>query len=94
MKLAINLPLEVFWQALGEAVALALAGQDPGVPTFDCDGIRKDLRLMLIEAKSHGIELPVAARALKVFDEASSAGWGGRDGAELPAYWSRRTAGG
>lgn len=126
MKLAINLPLAVFWQAFAEAYALcrhlgadpawlvelfadtsggpnvirarggavaqALAGRNPGPPTFDCDSIRKDLRTMIAEARARGYELPVAERALAVYDEASREGWGGRDGVELPAYWSGRKA--
>ncbi len=124
MKLAINLPLAVFWQAMGEAYALcrhlgadpawlvelfadssggpnvlkarggavakALAGQDPGSATFDCDGMRKDLRTMVEEARAQGYELPVASQVLKVYDQAAAEGWGGRDGVEMPGYWSGR----
>jgi 3-hydroxyisobutyrate dehydrogenase len=126
MKLAINLPLLVFYQALGEAYALcrhldldpaammdlfadtsggpnilkvrgpaiatALAGGPPVPPTFDVDSIRKDLRTMLAEGKRRGVELPLVARALAVYDEASAAGWGARDGSSLPAFWSSRSA--
>ncbi len=35
---------------------------------------------MLAEAASRGIELPLAARALTCFSEASKNGMGGRDG--------------
>jgi len=122
MKLAVNLPLVVFWQSFGEAwsmvrhlgldpawfvelmaetsggpnvlknrgsaVALALAGKDPGSATFDCDSIRKDLRTMVAEAKVRGFGgLPLAERTLAVFDEASAAGWGAKDCTELPAFW-------
>lgn len=122
MKLAINLPLAVFWQSFGEAYALcrhlgadpdwvvelfsetsgganvlkargsavaaALKTNNSGSATFDCDSIRKDLRTMLAEARSRGMSLPLAERTLAVYDEASKAGWGGRDCTELPAYWS------
>ncbi|MEA2986710.1 MAG: 3-hydroxyisobutyrate dehydrogenase, partial [Alphaproteobacteria bacterium] len=122
MKLAINLPLAVFWQAMGEAYALcrhlggdtswlvelfadtsggpnvlkargaavaaALSAKEPGSATFDCDGIRKDLRTMLAEARARGFDLPLAERTLAVYDQASRDGWGGRDCTELPAYWS------
>jgi 3-hydroxyisobutyrate dehydrogenase len=126
LKLAINLPLLVFYQALGEAytlcrhlgrdpawlmdlfadtsggpnilkvrgpnIAKALAGQDPGPPAFSVDSIRKDLRTMLAEAKARSATLPLVERTLAVFDEAAEEGWGGRDGASLPAFWpSRRT---
>jgi 3-hydroxyisobutyrate dehydrogenase len=124
MKLAINLPLIVYWHALGEAVALtkplgidparlidifsdtsgaatalknrgaavakALAGEDTGPATFDLDSMRKDLRTMLDEAKSLGVELPTAARVLEAFDHASRAGHGGMDGVHIPAWVSRQ----
>jgi 3-hydroxyisobutyrate dehydrogenase len=127
MKLAINLPLLVFYQALGEAYALcrhlgqdpqavmnlfadssgganvlkvrapaiakALAGEEFVAPAFDVDSIRKDLRTMLAEAKAQGVELPLVERTLAIYDEASRAGWGGRDGSSLPAYWSSRASG-
>lgn len=126
MKLAINLPLAVFWQAFGEAyslckhldvdrgwlvelfadtsggpnvlkargaaVAKTLATAESGSATFDCDSIRKDLRTMVAEAHGLGFDLPIAERTLAVYDEASRAGWGGRDCTELPAYWSGRPA--
>jgi 3-hydroxyisobutyrate dehydrogenase len=126
MKLAINLPLLVFYQALGEAYALcrhldldptammdlfadtsggpnilkvrgpaiaaALSGGPPAPPTFDVDSIRKDLRTMIAEGQKRGVELPLVARALAVYDEASAAGWGARDGSSLPAFWSNRRA--
>jgi 3-hydroxyisobutyrate dehydrogenase len=127
MKLAINLPLLVFYQALGEAYALcrhlgqdpqavmnlfadssgganvlkvrapaiakALAGEEYVAPAFDVDSIRKDLRTMLAEAKARGVELPLVERTLAIYDEASRAGWGDRDGSSLPAYWSSRAPG-
>lgn len=123
-KLAINLPLAVFWEAFGEAYALvkhlpidrakmieimaetsgapnvlrargatvaeALGGKDLGPGMFDCDGMRKDLRTMIDEGKARGVAtLPVAAAALKVFDEASAAGWGAKDCMQMPTYLSR-----
>ncbi|HEX2654392.1 MAG TPA: NAD(P)-dependent oxidoreductase [Xanthobacteraceae bacterium] len=124
MKLAINLPLMIYWQAFGEALAMCrdlkldpaqmidlftetsggtnalkvrgpaiaamLSGGDPGLTGFDIDSGRKDLRTMIAEAKSRGIELPLAERTLACFDEASREGWGGRDGSTMPVFWSRR----
>jgi 3-hydroxyisobutyrate dehydrogenase len=124
MKLAVNLPLLVFYQALGESMALVrhlgldparlmelfadtsggsnvlknrgpaiaatLAGADPGTVTFDIDSIRKDLRTMVAEAGGRGFDLPVAAQALAVFDQAGEQGWGGRDGTWLPAFWAAK----
>jgi 3-hydroxyisobutyrate dehydrogenase len=122
MKLAINLPLLVFYQALGEAYALcrhlnvdrtammdlfadtsggpnvlkmrgpviaaALTGDTSAAPTFDVDSIRKDLRTMLAEGEARGLDLPLVRQTLTVYDEASAAGWGKRDGSTLPAFWS------
>lgn len=121
MKLAINLPLAVFWQSFGEALSLvqdlgldpdrmmsifaetsggpnvlkamgpavaqALKGNVSGVVMFDVDSVRKDLRTMLEEARTQGKPLPVVARALEVFNQASEAGWGPRNCSTLPAYW-------
>ncbi len=125
MKLAINLPLALSWQALGEAYALcrhlgldtewlltlfsetsggtnvlkrrgsavakALKAEDPGSATFDCDGVRKDLRTMLAAAKTQGFSLPLTEKTLEIYDEASGKGWGARDCVELPAYWTSRS---
>jgi 3-hydroxyisobutyrate dehydrogenase len=119
MKLAINLPLLVYWQALGEAlliikslgldpkrtmdiladtsggpnllkargfaIAQALSGEDVAPVTFDVDSIRKDLRTMIEEGRALGADLPVTARALVCFDEASLDGLGAKDAATLPA---------
>jgi 3-hydroxyisobutyrate dehydrogenase len=124
MKLAINLPLIVAYQALAEAFILcrpngmdpvqvmeffadtagapnvlktrgpligkALAGEDVRPPAFDVDSICKDLRTMVAEAESLGAKLPLAEDTLKIFDEAARDGWGGKDGANLPAYWPRK----
>jgi len=124
MKLAINMPLMVYWQALGETLALCrdvdvdparlmdlfadtsggpnvlkvrgvaiadmLAGGDGGPATFDIDSCRKDLRTMLAEGQARGIAMPLVERTLACFDEASRAGWGGRDSGAHAVYWSRR----
>jgi 3-hydroxyisobutyrate dehydrogenase len=76
-------------RARSGAVALALADKDPGAGTFDCDSIRKDLRTMVAEAQERGFRLPLTEQALAVYDGASAQGWGQRDCAELPRYWSR-----
>jgi 3-hydroxyisobutyrate dehydrogenase len=124
MKLAINLPLIVAYQALAEAFILcrpngmdpvhlmeffadssgapnvlktrgpligkALAGGEATPPAFDVDSIRKDLRTMIEEAESLGAKLPLAQDTLHIYDEAANEGWGGKDGANLPAYWPRK----
>ena len=126
MKLAINLPLLVYWQALGEALALSrtvgidpsrlmdlfadtsggtnvikmrgpvvatmLKGGDPGPVGFPVDGGLKDLRTMLAEGKARGLELPLVERTLACFERASRDGWGGRDAASMPVYWTEQAA--
>ena len=126
MKLAINLPLLVYWQSLGEALVLckplgldparimdifadtsggpnvlkvrgaaiakALNGQDTGAITVDIDSIRKDLQTMIEEAHSLGGTLPVTARALECFDEASREGLGKGDATLLPVRWTKKSA--
>jgi 3-hydroxyisobutyrate dehydrogenase len=123
VKLAVNLPLTLYFQALGEAwslcrdlglgpekivdlladtsggpnllkargpaIAEALKGGDPP-SAFDVDGIVKDMRVMLAEAEARGLRLPLTERALQIYEEASRAGWAGRDGATLAAYWPSR----
>ncbi len=124
MKLAVNLPLVVFWQAFGEANALirhlkldpeyivelftdtsgganvlktrgaalatALAGKPPVAPSFDVDSIRKDLGLMIAEARDHDYELPVSERTLEMFNQAAAAGLGPSDCTVLPAFWAAK----
>jgi 3-hydroxyisobutyrate dehydrogenase len=124
MKLAINLPLLVFWQAFGEALALvrplgldaarlvdifsdtsgapaalknraaaltaAIQGKDVAPITVDIDAMRKDLRTMVEEAKGLGTELPVTARALECYGQASEAGLGKGDITGIPVRWMKR----
>jgi 3-hydroxyisobutyrate dehydrogenase len=126
MKLAINLPLLVYWRAFSEALALcrhlgkdpawfidvfadtsggpnilkgrgpalaaAIGGKDPGPTTFDVDSIRKDLRTMLDEGKALGRELPMVAKALELYDEASRDGCGSKDVADVVRYWLEKRA--
>jgi 3-hydroxyisobutyrate dehydrogenase len=122
LKLAINLPLLVYWQALGEAVSLtdgygfkpdwlvelfsessggpnmlkvrgpsiakALAGED--VPmSVDVTTMRKDLGLMLAEAKAKGRASPLVEQVFQSFGRAEKAGFTA-DCAAFPAYWARQ----
>jgi 3-hydroxyisobutyrate dehydrogenase-like beta-hydroxyacid dehydrogenase len=75
----------------GPAIAAALDGTDAGAPSFDIDLVRKDLSTMLAEAEARGATLPLAERALAIYDAAAKEGWGNRDGAWLPAYWPSRS---
>src|SRR6478752_6036524 len=82
MKLAINLPLIVSYQALAEAFILSRPnGMDP-----------VQLMEFFADTESLGAKLPLAADTLKIFEEAAKAGWGRKDGANLPAYWPQKVA--
>lgn len=126
LKLAINLPLLVYWQALGEALALCerfnydpeflmgVIGESSGgtnvlkvrgpaivrtlkgeeVPvTADITTLRKDLSLMLEEARMAGHESPLVEQTMASFDRAIERGLGGIDCSAFPAYWARKGAG-
>jgi len=74
-------------------VVRADPGHDAGPVGFDIDSGRKDLRAMLAEGQSRGIDLPVTKAALACFDEASARGIGPKDGSSLAVYWSERKKG-
>ena len=59
--------------------------------TFDIDSIRKDLRTMLEEGRSLGRELPVSAKALECFDQASRNGLGAADAVMMTASFVAQT---
>jgi 3-hydroxyisobutyrate dehydrogenase len=124
MKFAVNLPLMVYWQALGEALAISrdvkfdparmmdllsdtsggpnvlkvrgvaiaakLKGTDPGPVTFDMDSAIKDMRAMIAEGKSRGVELPLVERSLTCYEEAKRKVSGGEELSLISAYWARR----
>ena len=124
MKLTINMPLMIYWQALGEALALCrplgldpsrimdllsdtsggpnvlkvrgpvvaeqLKGGPGGPVTFDLDSAVKDLRTMLTEGKSLGIEMPLVERTLACMEEASGMGLGGTEASLHAIYWANR----
>ncbi len=124
LKFAVNLPLMVYWQALGEALALAhalpvdpgrlldllsdtsgaatiakvrapgiaamLKGGDAGPVTFDVDGGIKDMRAMLAEAKSRGIELPLVDKTLACYEETKRHRSGAAEISTVSAYWASR----
>ena len=124
LKFAVNLPLMVYWQALGEALALAhalpvdpgrlmdllsdtsgaatiakvrapgvaamLKGGDPGPVTFNVDGGIKDMKAMLAEAKSRGINLPVLEETLACYEETKRHRSGAAEISTVSAYWASR----
>jgi 3-hydroxyisobutyrate dehydrogenase len=124
MKLAINLPLMVAWQAYGEAFAIARSvgwsprrlldlfvesngannalkmradmivtmfeGKDPGPTTFSIANGVKDLRTMIETGEAQGVDMIATKAALAGFEDATSHGFGGGDGARMTVYWSTR----
>ncbi len=124
MKFTINMPLMIYWQALGEALALSrplgldpdrvmdllsdtsggpnvlkvrgatvakqLKGADTGAVTFDLDSGLKDLRAMLAEGRSRGLELPLVERSVACYEEAARQGLGASEVSVVSAYWAAR----
>jgi 3-hydroxyisobutyrate dehydrogenase len=76
----------------GVPLVEALNGTSPQPVTFDIDSMRKDLRTMLDEAHALGRELPVSAKALACYDEASRNGLGAADAVMLPASFVAQSA--
>ncbi|MGQ7793078.1 NAD-binding protein [Faunimonas sp. B44] len=76
-------------RARGPAVAKALAGEEPP-PAFSVETLLKDLKTMIGEAERLGQALPLAERALDVYEEASRSGFAGRDASTLAAFRSSR----
>jgi 3-hydroxyisobutyrate dehydrogenase len=125
-KFTINMPLMIYWQALGEALALCrplgldpdrvmdllsdtsggpnvlkvrgatvarqLKGVDTGAVTFDVDSGLKDLRAMLAEGRTQGVELPLVERSIACYEEASRQGLGPTEVSAVSAYWAARKA--
>lgn len=123
LKLAINLPLLVYWQALGEAVSLldgfgfepdwliemfsessggpnvlkvrgpgiakALRGEEVPV-TANLATMRKDLGLMLEEAKAKGNASPLVEQVFASFGRAQQTGLSNLDCSAFPAYWAQK----
>jgi 3-hydroxyisobutyrate dehydrogenase len=124
MKLTINMPLMIYWQALGEALALcrplgldparvmdllsdtsggpnvlkvrapviaaALKGGEGGPVTFDVDSGIKDLRTMLAEGKSRGVELPLVEKTLACYEETKRKVSGAAEVSDVSVYWANR----
>jgi 3-hydroxyisobutyrate dehydrogenase len=124
LKLTVNLPLMIYWQALGEALALAgslkvdpadlldflsetsgaanvlkvrkdaivanIRNEPSGSVTFDLNGGIKDVKAMLAEGKSRGIELPLVAQTLTCYEEARRSLSGSVEVSNVAAYWPTR----
>ncbi len=122
IKLSINLPLMVAWQAYGEAFSIArsvgwepkrllelfcesngannglktraemivkmLEGKDPGPTSFSIANGVKDLRTMIATGEALGADMRATKAALSTFEEATKAGIGGGDGAQMTVFWS------
>jgi 3-hydroxyisobutyrate dehydrogenase len=127
LKFTVNLPLMVYWQALGEALALArslpldpvrlmdllgdtsgaaavlkvrapgiaamLKGGDAGPVTFNVDSAIKDMKSMLAEGKSRGIDMPLVENSLACYEECRRHGSGGAEISALSVYWANRAKG-
>jgi 3-hydroxyisobutyrate dehydrogenase-like beta-hydroxyacid dehydrogenase/glutathione S-transferase len=65
----------------------ALHGTPISPVNFDVKSVRKDLNLMLKEAQSMGIPLPMAEMALSLFNQVSKEGRGDEDCGMLPMRW-------
>jgi 3-hydroxyisobutyrate dehydrogenase len=124
LKFTVNLPLMVYWQALGEALALArslpvdpvrlmdllsdtsgaaavlkvrapgsasmLKGGDAGPVTFNVDSAIKDMKAMLAEGKSRGIDMPLVENSLACYEECKRNGSGAAEISALSVYWAGR----
>ncbi len=124
MKFTINLPLMIYWQALGEALALCrdlkldpvrlmdlisdtsgganilkvrgaaiaakMKGADTGPVTFNLDSALKDMRAMIAEGKSRGVELPLVEKTLACYEEARKKVTGNEEISLLSNYWATR----
>jgi 3-hydroxyisobutyrate dehydrogenase len=122
IKLSINLPLMVAWQAYGEAFSIArsvgwepkrlldlfcesngannglktraemivkmLEGKDPGPTSFSIANGVKDLRTMVVTGEALGADMRATKAALSTFEDATKAGIGGGDGAQMTVFWS------
>ncbi len=76
----------------GPALVKMLKGEDPGPAGFTLDNGIKDLRTMLDEGTRRGVEMPLVARTLACFEEASRNGLGAAEGAAMAVYWSSGAA--
>lgn len=126
MKLAVNLPLLVYWQALGESLTIckplnlpadrlidiladtagaptAMKGRGAGIakvlggaplrPTaFGLSAAKKDLATAVQFAATLNAELPVAAGALRCYEEAEIAGLSDADATAISSRWPNRKA--
>jgi 3-hydroxyisobutyrate dehydrogenase len=68
------------------AVISMLGGGDPGGVTFDIESSVKDLRAMVAEAKTRGLDLPLVERTLACYEEAAEGGWGPREIAGVAVF--------
>jgi 3-hydroxyisobutyrate dehydrogenase len=99
LKLAVNLPLMVYWQALGEQLAMCrplkiiaarLKQQPSNIATFTLDGGIKDVKAMLAEGTRRGIEFPLLKQTLACYEEARRTMAGDDEVSNVAAYWAGR----
>ena len=84
--------LPLFFRVDPFVIPKQLKGVDAGTVTFDLDSGLKDLRAMLAEGRSRGIELPLVERSIACYEEASRSGLGLTEVSAVSAYWAKRKA--
>ena len=74
----------------GAAIAAKMKGTDTGPVTFNLDSALKDMRAMIAEGKSRGIELPLVEKTLACYEEARKKVTGNEEISLLSNYWATR----
>ena len=74
----------------GAGVAQMLKGGDGGPVTFDVDSAVKDLRTMVAEGKSRGVELPLTETTLGCYEETKRNISGAAEVSTVSIYWANR----
>jgi 3-hydroxyisobutyrate dehydrogenase len=71
-------------------IAAALKGGEGGPVTFDVDSGIKDLRTMLAEGRSRGVELPLVEKTLACYEETKRKVSGAAEVSDVSVYWANR----
>jgi 3-hydroxyisobutyrate dehydrogenase len=71
-----------------EMIVKMLEGKDPGPTSFSIANGVKDLRTMIDTGEALGADMRVTKAALSTFEDATKAGIGGGDGAQMTVFWS------
>jgi len=103
MKFTINLPLMIYWQALGEALALCrdlkldparlmdlISDTSGGANILKVRGAAIAAKMKVAEGKSRGIELPLVEKTIACYEEARKKVTGNEEISLLSNYWATR----